>query len=184
MGTFASIILDTAVEVPEAAAEQGDFLALEVDVPPQDQDQWCWCAITVGVSRFFDRTFSLSQCQTAAVVLSRNDACERQTDEDVNRTFALDDALRRFKRLARFEEQRLSFEQVKQQIRAGRPVGVRIRFVESGIAHFTLIRGYRTDPEPMLLIDDPAHGESEWRFDDFVESYKGDGIWRQSYLTQ
>lgn len=89
-----------------------------------------------------------------------------------------------FKHLSRIEEERLSFDQVKQQIQGGHPVGVRIRFVDSGIAHFTLIRGYRTDPEPMLLIDDPAHGESEWRFDDFVQSYKGDGVRRQSYLTR
>lgn len=184
MVALPKILRVAAVAVPDVAADSASAATLDVEVPCQEQDQWCWCAITVGVSRFFDTSFSLSQCETAAAVLDRSDACSRPGDEDVNRTFALNDALTTFHHLARTVDGTLSFQQVRQQIDAGRPVGVRIRFLDSGLAHFTLIRGYRTDPVPMVAIDDPLYGESIWSFAEFVESYRGSGAWRQSFLTQ
>ena len=170
--------------VPDLAVESDSASVLGVEVPTQDQDLWCWCAITVGVSRFFDASFSLSQCETAANVLGLADACSRPGDDDVNKMFALDAALASFDRLLRRVDGRLSFEQLKREIDAGRPVGVRIRFQDSGQAHFTLIRGYRTEPAPMLAIDDPLYGESTWSFAEFVDNYRGAGVWRQSYLTR
>lgn len=187
MAALPRLLHDTAVAVPDIDADPASATTLGVKVPDQDQDQWCWCAITVGVSCFFDTNFSLSQCETAAEVLHQADACSRPGDDDINRMFALNEALDTFNHLAQIKDEPLSFEQVRQQIDAGRPVGVRIRFVDySGSAHFTVIRGYLTDPVPMLVIDDPnpLYGESTWSFAEFAESYKGSGVWRQSFLTK
>jgi len=184
MSTLPTLMFDTALAVPDVEGEAGASRVLGVDVPHQEQDQWCWCALTVGVSRFSDSSFALSQCETAARVLQVPEACGRPADDDVNRMFELDAALATFGRLKRMDPIPLSFKGIQDAIDAKRPVGARVLFLDTGMAHFTLIRGYRTSPMNMLLIDDPLYDESEWSYQEFVASYRGSGEWRQSYLTQ
>src|SRR5436189_5612367 len=64
------LLLATATAVPDVASESVGAVPLAIDVPHQERDNWCWCAVTVGVSQFYDGSFSLTQCQTAAQVLS------------------------------------------------------------------------------------------------------------------
>ena len=167
---------------PRAAGVSGAN-PLNVDVPHQEQDCWCWCAVTVGIAKFYDRTFALSQCQTAARVLGIADACQRPTADDVNRMFDLDMSLAAFGRFDAMDLA-LSFAQVKRQIDTQRPVAARIRFMDSGLAHFAVIRGYRETPEQMLVIDDPLYDETEITYREFLTRYKGEGVWKQSYLTR
>ena len=184
MANLPMLMSDTALAVPDVDAEAGASRMLRVDVPHQEQDQWCWCALTVGVSRFSDSTFALSQCETAARVLHVPGACDRPSADDVNRMFELDVALGTFGRLRQMNDLPLSFKSIQDEVDAGHPVGARVLFLDTGMAHFTLIRGYRTSPMNMLLIDDPLYDESEWSYQDFVESYRGSGEWQQSYRTQ
>ena len=184
MKKLPKLLQDTATAVPEVAAEQlAESNALDVQVPHQEQDNWCWCAVTVGFNTFFDSAFSLAQCETAAEVLGIKDACIRPGDDDVNTLFELDVALSKFGRLAHMSGV-LKFEEIQKQIDAGRPVGVHVFFVDSGVSHFTVIRGYRSGPVSTLAIDDPLYDESEWSYQEFVDSYKGSGAWKHSYLTQ
>lgn len=41
MGSLASLIVDTSVEVHEKVVEIGESRVLAVEVPTQEQDQWC-----------------------------------------------------------------------------------------------------------------------------------------------
>lgn len=182
---LAQLLLDTAVQVPELSASSTGAPPLAIDVPHQEQDNWCWCAVTVGVSRFFDQTFSLSQCETAAKVLQVADACNRPDEGDVDRMFDLDKALQTFNRFDHVIEQPLAFEDVEREIRAQRPVGVQILFQDRGVMHFTIIRGCRRlEGDRLLLIDDPQFDESECGYERFTHFYRGDGEWIRSYITR
>jgi hypothetical protein len=33
-------------------------------------------------------------------------------------------------------------------------------------------------------VDDPLHDESVWSYVEFKTNYRGDGAWKQSYLTR
>jgi len=182
---LAQLLLDTAVQVPDVTASSTGAPPLDIDVPHQEQDNWCWCAVTVGISRFFDQTFSLSQCETAAQVLPIADACNRPGDDDVDRMFDLDKALQTFNHFDHVIEQPLAFEDVEREILAQRPVGVQILFQDSGVMHFTIIRGCRRlEADRLLLIDDPQFDESEFAYERFKKSYRGDGEWIRSYITR
>jgi hypothetical protein len=177
-----SILKATAFPVPMPLAAGSLTRVLDVRVPIQEQDNWCWCAITQGFANYFDRTFALKQCETAAEVLSIPDACDRSSESDVNTLYRLDLALSKFDLFAGLTGV-LTFAQIKSQIDAGLPVGVHVLFEESGVSHFTAIRGYKSDPTPMLVIDDPFYDESEWSYQEFLTRYKGSGVWHHSYLT-
>jgi hypothetical protein len=180
------LLLDTSVAVPDVAStSDGEETTLDIDVPHQKQTLWCWCAVTVGVSRFFEPTFALSQCETAARVLLVKDACMRPTDDDVDRMFDLRLALGTFGRVERVIDEPLSFEDVEREIQALRPVGVQILFQDSGRMHFTIIRGCRrVAGERILVIDDPQFDESESSYERFRSFYRGDGEWQRSYITR
>lgn len=179
------LLQQTAFSVPAVAAVSTGAPPLGIDVPHQEQDNWCWCAVTVGVSRFFDPTFSLRQCETAARILSIGDACIRPGDDDVNRLFELDRALGTFGHFDHVVQQPLTFDQVESEIQSKRPVGVQILFQDSGLMHFTVIRGCRkVDGDRFLLIDDPRHDESECGYEEFRDVYRGDGVWKRSYITR
>ena len=153
-----------------------------LQIPHQDQDQWCWCAITAGICAFRDHTFKMRQCEVAAVVLGL-DACANPASEDVNKMMPLDEVLVHFHRLADMQDMPISFDQIVEQIDAGLPVCLRIRFVDTGIAHFTVVRGYRRDDQ-MLMIDDPSFDETTLSYDDVRDSYEGSGVWKQSYRVR
>ena len=136
------------------------------------------------VSRFFDQSFTLSQCETAAKVLLVADACNRPSDDDVDRMFDLDKALQSFNHFDHVVEQSLTFEDVEREMSAHRPVGVQILFQDRGFMHVTVIRGCRRlGGDKFLLIDDPQFDESECGYERFKNSYRGDGKWIRSYIT-
>ena len=183
MKALPKLLTENAMLVPDVAAKHIGSLALNVQIPHQEQDNWCWCAIAVGVGKFFDSTFTLTQCETAAIVLGIGDACSRPKDPDVDTVFELGVTLSKFGHFVRMTGV-LKFDDIREQIDAQRPIGVQVLFMNSGVTHFTVIRGYRTDPEPILVIDDPFYDESEWSYREFVDTYKGSGAWQQSCLTQ
>lgn len=157
---------------------------LDVQIPHQEQDWWCWCAVAVGVSSFYDSGFQLAQCEAAGRVLREPAACLDPRSPHVNVMHELDLALDAFGHMGQVIQGPLKFSAVQAEIDQGRPIGVRIRFMNSGIGHFAVIRGYRAGALQMLSIDDPLYDESEVRYEHFATRYRGTGEWRQSYLTR
>ncbi|KQV50564.1 hypothetical protein ASC95_14470 [Pelomonas sp. Root1217] len=124
----------------------------------------------------------MSQCEVAAAVLSL-DACADPTSEAVNKMMPLEDTLAHFNRLGGVEPIPMSFEKIAEQIDDGLPVCIRVRFMDTGIPHFTVIRGYRRDGR-LLIIDDPAFDESTSPYADVIDAYQGTGVWKQSYRVR
>lgn len=177
-----------ATAIPVAAAhefvaEAEDQRVLEaLQVPHQEQDQWCWCAVAAGLCAFRDQTFAMRQCEVAADFLGL-DACADPSADEVNKMMPVADVLTHFKLLAFPQEAPMSFEEVVEQIDAGRPVCIRIRFIDTGTPHVTVIRGYRRDGR-MLMIDDPSFDESTMPYADVIDRYEGSGVWKQSYRVR
>ncbi|WP_290903145.1 papain-like cysteine protease family protein [Aquabacterium sp.] len=158
---------------------EGERVLDALRIPHQEQDQWCWCAVAAGICAFRDETFTLRQCEVASSVLGV-DVCADPTSDSVNKMMPLDEVLAHFQRLGFKTESPMTFEDVAEQIDAGLPVCIRIRFMDTGNPHVTVIRGYRRDGR-MLMIDDPSFDESTMPYEDVVDRYEGSGSWKQSY---
>lgn len=159
---------------------------LGIEVPHQEQSEWCWCAVAVGVRKFFDSGFAMSQCQAANGILQVATACIDPASDAANKPIDLQVALQ-FMHVFRppLLHGPLKFEDLKKELDDRKcPVAARVLFTSDGRSHFTVIRGYQDGPEPMLAIDDPFYDESEIPYAEFVSRYKGTGEWTHTYLTQ
>jgi hypothetical protein len=76
-----------------------------------------------------------------------------------------------------------SFADTGQQIREGRPLGVRVAWSGGG-AHFLAVGGYRDLPVQYVHVEDPWYGPSDIPFSTLVGSYQGIGTWTNSYWTK
>lgn len=157
---------------------------------PQLHINWCWAAVAASVAAYYKEGPHLSQCQIANLELESSDCCERiggsiNVDCNVPNVFA--SPLNRvgcFAKLARFKQ--ASFEEVRQELQAGRPICVRTVWLDGG-AHFVAIVGCWSDDKgtPMLAVDDPFWGRSEYSYDRFSEHYQLlGGKWNDTYYTK
>lgn len=82
-----------------------------------------------------------------------------------------------------------SFQQVREEIDLGRPVGVRIQWPSppgtTPPGHFVVIYGYsRIGGTEYFDIDDSANGKSHLSVAVFSNSYQGTGTWTHTYFTR
>jgi hypothetical protein len=77
-----------------------------------------------------------------------------------------------------------SFQQVRDEIDRGRPVGARIGWNNGG-GHFVVIYGYsRIGGTEYFDIDDSLNGKSHLSVTVFSSSYQGTGMWTHTYFTK
>jgi hypothetical protein len=164
---------------PAPAWSRLDFTMLT-----QEQGNWCWCATSLSVHRYYNATSQLAQCQAANLILGRTDACSNPTGPNVNTPWTLDDAL---SDLGNLREPiiggTVSWDAVKAEIDAGRPLGCRTAWSGGG-AHFVCIEGYFDGTTRMVAVDDPASGQSDVNFSTFTTMYRGSGSWTHSYKVK
>lgn len=163
---------------------------LEFEMETQCHSNWCWAAVASSVAAYYDREGNIRQCEIANLELERDDCCDHQCgamDVDFNVTNVFASPLNRvgcFQRLARFKQATPS--QVLDELEARRPVCVRTLWPDGG-AHFLAIVGCWSDAEgtPMLTVDDPFWGRSEYSYDRFSDHYQLlGGKWNDTYYTR
>jgi hypothetical protein len=176
------------------AQPESQLLGLEVQ--RQRHTEWCWAAVSTSVERFFDPSSELVQCKVVSRELHK--ACCGKLDKDQARTCnipeTLDGPLRKLGWLQKGPiEGTLSFEAIRGEIDAGRPVGVRILWrAESDLtgSHFIAIAGYRVTAAgvPFVILRDPFFPSSHMTYKSFCESkggyHDGDGVWTHHYLLR
>jgi peptidase C39-like protein len=170
----------------QPAPVAGGGKELAVDIPHQEEEWWCWCAVAVGVDAYYRKAAPMAQCRAAGLVLHNANACLERESDAVNCMVALDDALSKFGNFAGAAGP-VDFKQVKVEIDAGRPVGVRIEFTDFAVGHFLVIRGY-SEPGRMLVIDDPYEKDGAGDvqtipYSTLVSGYKSGSIWTDTYFT-
>jgi hypothetical protein len=149
----------------------------------QTQSNWCWAATSTSVSHFYWFWSTWTQCRVANGELGHSDCCNSPVPLACNVPWYLDKALTRTNNFVSITGQ-VSFQQVRDEINAGRPVGARIGW-NGGGGHFMVIYGYsRFLGMEYFDIDDPIYGKSHLSVSDFASNYQGSGTWTHTYFTK
>ena len=113
---------------------------LAFNMQMQTESNWCWAAASTSASHFYWWLSTWTQCRVANAELGHNDCCNSSVPSACNVPWFLDRALTRTNNFVSMMGQ-VSFQQVKNEIDAGRPVGARIGW-NGGGGHFMMIYGY------------------------------------------
>jgi hypothetical protein len=158
------------------------------EIEKQREDKWCWAAVSVTVDHYFSPGSTSTQCRVARNVLGVTQCC---SDPDVCNTPAkLQTALTAVRKLKDTLTRPLEFDEIRQEIEAGRPVCVRIGWSGGG-AHFVMISGYRLSASGAKLVEvaDPLFPNSTILYDVLVSAYQnaqdpaGGGQWTATFLV-
>jgi hypothetical protein len=156
---------------------------LAFDMQAQTQSNWCWVATATSVSHFYWLWSTWTQCRVAKAELERTDCCNSPVPSPCNVPWYLDRALTRTNNFVSIIGQ-ASFQQIRDEIDAGRPVGARIGWSGGG-GHFMVIYGYSFIAGAQYFdIDDPIYGKSHLTVADFASNYQGSGTWTHTYFTK
>jgi hypothetical protein len=156
---------------------------LPFNMQVQTQTNWCWAATANSVSHYFSRWSTWAQCSIANAELGHNDCCQMPVPSDCNVPWYLDRALTRTNNFVSITGP-ATFQQVRDQINIGRPVGARIGWSGGG-GHFMVIYGYSLiGGDEYFDIDDPIYGKSHIPVSEFSTSYQGTGTWTHTYYMK
>jgi hypothetical protein len=162
-------------------------------IETQQKHNWCWAAVSDTVAHYFFKGVNLTQAQIAKETLGAS--CSNPDGCDV--PARLEDALRSADKLlkpllpgrslntqlllGRF----LTFEAIRSEIDAGRPVCVRIQWSGEDGGHFVMISGYSVSAsgEEWVDVADPFYEDSIVPYDQFVTAYLNAGEWSDTYLV-
>jgi hypothetical protein len=156
---------------------------LGFNMQSQTQTNWCWAATSTSVSLFYWFLSGWTQCKVANAELGRGDCCNSTVPSACNVPWYLDRSLTRTRNFVSITGP-VTFQQVRDEIDAGRPVGARIGWSGGG-GHFMVIYGYSIVVGTEYFdIDDPIYGKSSLTASDFSTSYQGSGSWTHTYFTK
>jgi Papain-like cysteine protease AvrRpt2 len=159
--------------------------SLAFNMQAQTQSNWCWAATSTSVSHFYWWASPWTQCKVAGAELNLTTCCQSPVPSACNVPWYLDKALARTQNFVSIVSGTVSFDQVKAEIDAGRPVGARIGWSGGG-GHFVAIYGYTQilGVLDFFDIDDPIYGKSHLSVSDFTSNYQGSGTWTHTYFTK
>ncbi|HFP9327714.1 TPA: papain-like cysteine protease family protein [Raoultella planticola] len=157
---------------------------LAFNMQSQTQTNWCWAATATSVSHFYSSISEWTQCKLAGEELEQTNCCCNPVPSLCNVTWYLEKALSRTNNFVTQITGIATFQQVCDEIDAGRPVGARIGW-QGGGGHFLVIYGYSLiDSVEYFDIDDPIYGKNHMTVMDFSSNYQGFGFWTHTYFTQ
>jgi hypothetical protein len=157
---------------------------LEFGIQHQLHSNWCWAAVATSVALFYDPKSKWTQCRVANRSLGMKGCCGG-VGRKCNKIGHLQDTLQLVGHGERppYIEGKVSFSRAREEIDAGRPVGVRTQWRGSEIGHVLAIVGYHSGLA-MLTVEDPTYGRSYVHYRVFCRDYRGSGRWTRSYYTK
>ena len=152
-------------------------------IEKQTEPNWCWAAVSVSVGRYFFPQSTSTQCKVAATVLSETSCCA--TPDACNKPQRLEPALNAVNTPPNIVTRALTFDEIRKQIDASRPVCVRIAWNGGPRGHFVVISGYQLlrSGAQQVNVADPFYADSTVDYNDFVASYQGSGQWTATFLV-
>ncbi len=158
-------------------------VALNFNMQPQTQSNWCWAATSSSVSHYYSAYSPWTQCKVANGELGYSNCCNSPVPSPCNVSWYLDRALTRTENFVTVTGP-ATFEQVRSEIEAGRPVGARIGWSGGG-GHFMCIYGCDVIAGTQYFdIDDPIYAKNSPTVATFSSSYQGSGTWTHTYYTK
>ena len=193
MSELAAIIRNSILPVPPALPlAAANLIDIAGGVPTrhaidtlgrnrQEHTNWCWAAAAVAINEHYrtqnPATPSRRQCDVVNHQYPGNECCTNGGTDACSDQGYLDKALAFVGHLNPSEPDATPAN-IRREIVAGRPVGVRIR-TSNGSLHFVVIRGYS---KQRLLAWDPATGGD---VDVHISEWPARiGIWLNTYFTQ
>ena len=152
----------------------------------QQQTEWCWAASTVSISHYYDPQSPWSQCNLVNQQYHRGDCCSNGAGPKCNQPWFPERSLKKVGNLAKHVDDKISLDQVADQICAARPIPIGIDWSGGG-GHNPVISGFDLDlgTAPALIwIEDPIYGPSMQDYKSFPSTYQGGAKWDDSYLTE
>jgi len=151
----------------------------------QSQTQWCWAAVAASTSLCYDPTSSWTQCLVADAVLSVNGCCGN--GRPCNVPSSLSAALNHTgnQQAGSPISGRISRASLCDEIRAGRPVPIRVLNSDGVSAHFVVVTGFddRPDGDIDLRIQDPWGPQLLTTSYNDLASGRFGREWTHTYLT-
>ncbi|MBV9991330.1 MAG: hypothetical protein JOZ72_08545 [Alphaproteobacteria bacterium] len=157
--------------------------SVPLNMQVQKRSLWCWAAVSASVSVALDAASTWQQCSVANKAIGRADCCAAG---DCNQIGYLDTALSVVDCYDSKQVGVTRFNQIKEQIGRGLPVGCRIYWRTLDMGHFVAISGWTESGSSQYLnVADPARGTTTpVAFDAFCTAYMNDGEWTHSYYLK
>jgi hypothetical protein len=166
------------------AASADGRRALSISVQHQLQSNWCWAACASSTSGFYDPATTWGQCTLVNAELGESGCCDNGASGSCNVPWYLDKALGRTGNFRSKQSAPASWDAIRAEVDAGRPVGARIGW-RGGGGHFVFLTGYRkAGALREVEVHDPWTGRSALPLDVFTKNYKSSGEWTHTYLTR
>jgi hypothetical protein len=161
----------------------------------QAAPNWCWAAVAVSVDHFFAPKSHKRQCGLVTEVFREwqgegapkvplHGCCAKPVPGCCNKAWYLEDALKKVDRLNGDPTKgTLSFQKIQRQIKADRPVCLRIQWRKGG-GHFVVISECYTDRNGVrqVTVQDPWTGlGSEVSYYAIVHNFGRAGFWSHTY---
>ena len=150
----------------------------------QCQDLWCWAATTVSVAAYYDPESDWTQCAMVNAEKKLTTCCDDGSSDDCDQPHVLDAPLSRADVFERKQRGSVSYDVIRQEIDAGRPLALRIRWSD-GKGHFVVIEGYQSFGDEWVAVEDPWDGDHDIPFSGLTKGmYQGTGAWTHTYFTR
>ena len=148
----ASATLETAVGLQYVVGD----IDLIFTMQAQQQSNWCWAAVSTSISHFYDSTSSWTQCEVANTQLGRTDCCGAGASGACNVYGYLDLGLQEVGHFDHLQNGTVTFQALRNEIVASRPLGIRVAQWSGGGAHFIAAIG--AEEGDLVLVGDPGSG--------------------------
>src|SRR4051812_3661324 len=126
----------------------------------QLQSNWCWAACTCSTSAYYLANTPWGQCTLVNAALEQAACCGDGSNAACNIAWYLDRALELTDNLNMRTVGALGWDQIRDEIDAGRPIGARIGWSGGG-GHFVMLTGYRRAGSAQEVeVEDPFTGRS------------------------
>jgi hypothetical protein len=166
-----------------------------------DAGNLCWAAAGLSIASYFDRLTGIPArwprlCDYVMAVFNLNDGippnsircCDGNNllEPTCNQPRWLPDALAVSKNAGNFVSNSVSYDDIRSEIDARRPIGVDIE--SSTGSHVIVILGYDDADNQRLMVGDPAPdapSNALIAYDELCTNYRHlGGIWNQTYFTR
>jgi hypothetical protein len=157
---------------------------LEFAMQHQDETFWCWAATSVSVAHYYENASNWTQCRMVNEERRLTTCCRDGAAPGCNVPNVLQSPLERVDVLDRWQRGSVSFDRIREEIDAGRPLAWRIQWPD-GTGHFAVIEGYQSSNRRLLAVEDPWTGSVDVPFASLQSGrYRGNGKWTHSYFTK
>ncbi|MFJ8313780.1 MULTISPECIES: papain-like cysteine protease family protein [unclassified Streptomyces] len=153
----------------------------------QQQTNWCWAAVSTSISLFYNAGSTWTQCAVANQQTGQTDCCGAGAGgANCNSQQPLDNPLSIVGHLDHMVSNKVDFATVESEIKAGRPLCIRIGWSTGG-GHFLTAMGVDApfnSSDAIVAVDDPIYGRSDQVYNTLATNYQGSGTWTHSYYTR